>query len=58
MHLKDTTYGRWEIKGGRGGEKKDKRGVETMADMFTISPNVEVFIATCSHHVKKKKISS
>lgn len=28
MHMKDTIYGRWEIKGGRAGEKQDKRGVE------------------------------
>lgn len=51
MHLKDTVYCRWEIKGGRGGEKQDKRGLESMADMFTICSNVEVFMATYSHHV-------
>lgn len=27
MHMKDAIYGRWEMKGGRGGEKQDKRGV-------------------------------
>lgn len=25
MHMKDTVYGRWDIKGGRGGETQDKR---------------------------------
>lgn len=50
MYMKDTFYGRWEIKECRGGEKQDGgwEALNFMVDVFTVSLNVEVFIITFS----------